>query len=253
MEPFLTDTVIAQYFKCFVYGHQARVCKNKAVCGACGGQHERRACSILEQLLKPKCCNCQGSHPAWASICPKCQEAAKKAREAWISRLGKYEIPSSTLSTPAPQLPSTSFSLSHPLPGGKRCKTAEPTRSSDRIREFPEVQILSTDQSLQERSFQTSPSRSPMLRCLHEELKAFPPPVQCAEKSVSSRSTTDNSSPSRSGHDCTPEALEESPPGNQHFNCFLFFYSFVFLRIGQNSFPYQQEAQTFLPSSHFLE
>ena len=126
------------------YGHQARVCKNKAVCGACGGQHERRACSIPEQFLKPRCCNCQGSHPAWASICPKRQEAAKKAREAWISRPGKYEIPSSTLSTPAPQLPSTSFSLSHPLPGGKRRKTAKPTRSSDRIRGLPEVQILST-------------------------------------------------------------------------------------------------------------
>ena len=125
MEPFLADTVIAQYFKCFGYGYQARVCKNKAVCGVCGGQHERRTCSIPEQLLKPRCCNCQGSHLAWASICPKHQEAAKKAREAWISRLGKYEIPSSTLSTPAPQLPSTSFSLSHTLPGGKRCKTAE--------------------------------------------------------------------------------------------------------------------------------
>ena len=81
VEPFLADTVIAQYFKCFGYGHQARVCKNKAVCGACGGQHERRACSIPEQLLKPRCCNCQGSHPAWASICPKRQEVAKKARE----------------------------------------------------------------------------------------------------------------------------------------------------------------------------
>ena len=144
VEPFLADTVIAQCFKCFGYGHQARVCKNKAVCGACGGQHERRACSIPEQLLKPRCCNCQGSHPAWASICSKRQEVAKKAREAWISRPGKYEIASSTLSTPAPQLLSTSFSLSHPLPGGKRRKTAEPTRSSDRIRGLPEVQILST-------------------------------------------------------------------------------------------------------------
>ena len=118
---------------------------------------------------------------------------------------------------------------------------------------FQKFKSFPPDQSLQERSFQTFPSRSPMLRCLHERFKAFSPLVQCAEELVSSRSTTDNSSLSRSGHYCTPEALEESPPGNQHFNCFLFFYSFVFLGIGQNSFPYQQEAQTFLPSSHFLE
>ena len=150
---------------------------------------------------------------------------------------------------------------SHPHPSPSLILYQE--EKDAKLQSLPEVQTESEgfqkfksfppDQSLQERSFQTSPSRSPMLRCLHERLKAFPPSVQCAEESVSSRSTTDNSSPSRSGHYCTPEALEESPPGNQHFNCFLFFYSFVFLRIGQNSFPYQQEAQTFLPSSHFLE
>ena len=144
VELFLADTVIAQYFKCFGYGHQARVCKNKAICRVCGGQHERKACPIPEQLLKPRCCNCQGSHPAWASICPKCQEAAKKAREVWISRLGKYEIPSTTLSTPASQAPVPALSLSQPLPGGKRRKTAEPVRSSDRIRRLPEIQILSS-------------------------------------------------------------------------------------------------------------
>ena len=81
VESFLADTVIAQYFKYFGYSYQARVCKNKAICGVYGRQHERRACSIPEQLLKPRCCNCQGSHLAWASICPKCQEVAKKARE----------------------------------------------------------------------------------------------------------------------------------------------------------------------------
>ena len=97
VELFLANTVIAQYFKCFGYGHQAHACRNRTACGACGGQHERRACPIPENLLKPKYCNCQGSHPAWASTCPVCQEAAKRAREAWISRPGKYEIPISTV------------------------------------------------------------------------------------------------------------------------------------------------------------
>ena len=144
-ELFLADTVIAQCFKCFGYGHQARFCKNKAVCGACGGQHERRACQVPEQLLKPKCCNCRGAHPAWASVCPVRQEAAKKAREAWNTHPGKYEIPTAT-SVPALQPPPVmSFPLSQSLPGGKKRKTAEPSRSSERLRgALPEVQILSS-------------------------------------------------------------------------------------------------------------
>ena len=81
-ESFLANTVVAQCFKCFGYRHQARLCRNQAVCGACGGQHERRTCQIPEQLLKPKCSNCKGAHPAWASTCPVRQEAVKKAREA---------------------------------------------------------------------------------------------------------------------------------------------------------------------------
>ena len=123
----------------------SRFCKNKAVCGACGGQHERRACQVPEQLLKPKCCNCRGAHPAWASVCPVRQEAAKKAREAWNTRPGKYEIPTAT-SVPALQPSSVmSFPLSQSLPGGKKHKTAEPSRSSERLRgALPEVQILSS-------------------------------------------------------------------------------------------------------------
>ena len=57
VELFLADTVIAQCFKYFGYGHQAHFCKNKAACGVCGGQHERRACKVPEHLLKPKCCD----------------------------------------------------------------------------------------------------------------------------------------------------------------------------------------------------
>ena len=142
-EPFLANTVVAQCFKCFGYGHQARLCRNQAVCGACGGQHERRTCQIPEQLLKPKCSNCKGAHPAWASTCPVRQEAVKKAREAWISRPGKYEISTAT-TVPVTQSPVT-FPFIQTLPGGKRRKTTEPTRSSERFRGgSPEVQILST-------------------------------------------------------------------------------------------------------------
>ena len=140
VELFLANTVIAQYFKCFGYSHQAYTCRNRTACGVCGGQHERRACLIPENLLKPKYYNCQGSHPAWTSTCPVRQEAAKRAREAWISCPEKYKILISTSLTPVPQSPVTSFSFSQPLPGGKKHKTAKPTRSSERIRgSCPEV------------------------------------------------------------------------------------------------------------------
>ena len=142
-EPFLANTVVAQCFKCFEYGHQACLCRNQAVCGACGGQHERRTYQIPEQLLKPKCSNCKGAHPAWASTCPVRQEAVKKPREVWISCPGKYEISTAT-TVPVTQSPVT-FHFTQILPEGKRQKTTEPTRSSERLRgESPEVQILST-------------------------------------------------------------------------------------------------------------
>ena len=143
-EPFLADTVIAQCFKCFGYGHQAHFCKNKAVCGACGGQHERRVCQVPEQLLKPKCCNCRGAHPAWASVCPVRQEVAKKAREAWNTHPGKYEIPTAT-SVPALQPPQLCLSLSLSLyQGGKNIKQLSQAEAQRDSEVLPEVQILSS-------------------------------------------------------------------------------------------------------------
>ena len=143
VELFLANTVIAQCFKYFDYSHQAYAWRNRTACRACGGQYKRRAYSIPENLLKPKYCNCQRSHPAWASTYPVYQEVAKRAREAWISYPEKYKILISTSLTPVPQSPVTSFSFSQPLPEGKQHKTAKPTRSSERIRgSCPEVQIL---------------------------------------------------------------------------------------------------------------
>ena len=50
--------------------------------------------TIPENLLKPKCCNCQGSYPAWASTCPVHQEAAKRARccSLYCTVLSEYRI-----------------------------------------------------------------------------------------------------------------------------------------------------------------
>ena len=177
-EPFLADTVIAQCFKCFGYRHQAHFCKNKAVCGACGGQHERRACQVPEQLLKPKCCNCREAHPAWASVCPVHQEAAKKAREAWNTRPGKYEIPTAT-SVPALQPPQLCLSLSLSLyQGGKNVKQlsqAEAQRDSEVHSQ--KCKFFLQDQPTLEESYQLTSSRSLMLRCLHERHKADTSPV----------------------------------------------------------------------------
>ena len=178
-ESFLADTVIAQCFKCFGYGHQARFCKNKAVCGACGGQHERRACQVSEQLLKPKCCNCRGAHPAWASVCPVRQEAAKKAREAWNTCPGKYEIPTAT-SVPALQPPpQLCFSLSLSLyQEGKNVKQlSQAEAQSDSEVHSQKCKFFLQDQPTLEESYQLTPSRSLMLRCLHERHKADTSPV----------------------------------------------------------------------------
>ena len=178
VEPFLANTVIAQCFKCFGCGHQAHACRNRTACGACGGQHERRACPIPENLLKPKYCNCQGSHPAWASTCPVRQEAAKKAREAWISRPGKYKIPISTSLTPVPQSPATSFSFSQPLPGRKNVKRlSQPEAQRESGEAVQKFKFLGQDQQIIREKYQPTLSRSLKIRCLHERLKAHTSPV----------------------------------------------------------------------------
>ena len=55
-------------FNCQKYGHGRTSCKRRSsVCGKCGQQdHEELAC----QEEKPKCANCEGSHPAYSKSCP---------------------------------------------------------------------------------------------------------------------------------------------------------------------------------------
>lgn len=55
-----------QCHKCWRYGHSIKGCKSSSRCVSCGGAHAASEC----QAAEPRCCLCQGSHPADYSNCP---------------------------------------------------------------------------------------------------------------------------------------------------------------------------------------
>lgn len=52
-------------FSCQKFGHGSASCKNKPVCCTCGEDGHEPICT-----RPPKCCNCQGNHPASSKVCP---------------------------------------------------------------------------------------------------------------------------------------------------------------------------------------
>lgn len=66
----------------------ARVCRHKACCGWCASQEHTndKECPRRVREQPARCVNCKGDHPVWAGQCPVRQEAAARAREAFITR-----------------------------------------------------------------------------------------------------------------------------------------------------------------------
>jgi hypothetical protein len=53
-------------YRCQRFGHLARSCKERARCGHCSGDHERRNCP---PGVRPKCLDCYGAHPTGDRNC----------------------------------------------------------------------------------------------------------------------------------------------------------------------------------------
>lgn len=65
----------SQCHRCQNFGHGSRNCYNKPRCVKCAGDHLTNECSLKKtEGSSAKCCNCQGSHPANYSKCPKLLE-----------------------------------------------------------------------------------------------------------------------------------------------------------------------------------
>ena len=88
VELFHRDCRVTRCYQCQGLGHMARVCRRRACCGWCAGQDHTndKDCPKRAQKQPAQCVNCKGDHPAWVGQCPVRQEAATRAREAFLTR-----------------------------------------------------------------------------------------------------------------------------------------------------------------------
>ena len=58
-----------QCFNCQVWNdHKTFQCENSTKCVICGGPHRKSECDKKKE--EAKCCNCDGDHAAWSTLCP---------------------------------------------------------------------------------------------------------------------------------------------------------------------------------------
>lgn len=88
VELFHRDCRVTRCYQCQSLGHMARVCRHKACCGWCASKEHSndKECPRRAKDQPARCANCRGDHPAWAGQCPVRQEAATRAREAFLTR-----------------------------------------------------------------------------------------------------------------------------------------------------------------------
>ena len=69
---------VIQCFKCYRFGHIARLCKDEnQTCRDCGGGHHYDNCSRIEK----KCVNCKGNHIATNTVCKMYQEIVQTMKD----------------------------------------------------------------------------------------------------------------------------------------------------------------------------
>ena len=102
--PFCAEAQVIRCFNCHETGHTTKRCRGKPRCGWCSStQHtdSRQArCPRREAGQPPRCSRCQGPHPAWSKKCPRWEEAAAVARDAFQHRPTEFfEAPQSLTAT----------------------------------------------------------------------------------------------------------------------------------------------------------
>lgn len=70
VEPKRTQQIAVQCHNCQQFGHNQQSCRLNPKCHRCAGQHHYSKCE-KPVTIPAKCCNCEGSHPANFTGCPK--------------------------------------------------------------------------------------------------------------------------------------------------------------------------------------
>ena len=130
VELFHRDCRVTCCYRCQGLGHMAQVCCHKACCGWCASQEHTndKDCPKRAQKQPARCTNCKGDHPAWAGQCPVHQEAATRAREAFLTRPTQFAEDN--------PFPSLSHQIDEPRVAAKRKSPPgeEPPRARGRPR-----------------------------------------------------------------------------------------------------------------------
>jgi hypothetical protein len=71
-EPFSGECQVTQCFRCYSYGHIAKLCRNSAQCGYCAAlNHQTNDCKTKEDRAGYRCVPFAGKHPSWSQDCPQ--------------------------------------------------------------------------------------------------------------------------------------------------------------------------------------
>lgn len=94
-EPYHGDCQITQCFKCYLYGHTAKMCINTTRCGFCAAPgHSTNDCMAKEDRTKYRCVPCgtkNGNHTSWHKDCPMRSKQAQRARLAYSNRPTQFQ------------------------------------------------------------------------------------------------------------------------------------------------------------------
>ena len=97
-EPFADGAALRQCYRCYGFGHVAKMCTARAVrCGYCSSTHRETECQAkkddLEDAMlngthaaRTRCVNCAEKHPAWSKQCPVRAKWIAQAKERWADR-----------------------------------------------------------------------------------------------------------------------------------------------------------------------
>jgi hypothetical protein len=106
-EPFTGECLITQCFRCYQYGHVARMCRNTPRCGFCAGAgHTTDDCMSKEDRTKHRCIPCgttTAKHTSWDHSCLVRTKQVESAKLAYNTRPSFFQVRAQTPeATPAP-------------------------------------------------------------------------------------------------------------------------------------------------------
>ena len=139
-EPFDGNCVVTQCFKCYQYGHVARVCQNLLRCGCCAALgHVANDCLRKDDKSKHRCINCRGKHQSWARECPERAKRTTAARQAYDERPSRFQSLATLAPAAAPILAPAAPASATPAIAQAKCSYQQPTVEDEEQEQWTQV------------------------------------------------------------------------------------------------------------------